>query len=223
MLKLYRADKKGNKTLPEKYYSDGLLSKQLNSGDNPLPHQKYGWLETIKNHIHYSTDQEKFIYDTTQYLSFTSDLNRAFFFLSTTMKLKYSATDRNSAEAFIFNATIDKLSLKEISEGLFIYSYKCNYNKPKTDPKFQSLLSSFINCNICSTNQDYEHKLLIINAEKYLFRQKEIYPIEYSFASDDKEWLLMPLDPMIGINAIGYQSRIQIADFWTVDFYKYDE
>ena len=223
MLKLYRADKNGNKTLPEKYYSEGLLSKQLNSGDNPMPHKKYGWLETIKNHIQYSTDQEKFIYNTTQYLSFTTDLNRAFFFLSTKANLRYSAANRKDAEAYIFDVTIDKLALMEIGEGLFIYSYKCNYNRTKTDPKFQSLLSSYIGCNICSTNPDYEHKILLIDAESYLFRQKEVYQIEYSFASEDKEWLLMPIDPMIGINAIGYQSRIQIADFWTVDFYKYDK
>ena len=30
------------------------------------------------------------------------------------------------------------------------------------------------------------------------------------------------IDSMIGTNAMGYQSRIPIADFWTVDFYKYE-
>lgn len=223
MLDLYRADRIGNTTLPEKYYSDGLITKQLNSGDDPLPHKKYGWLKTILNHIQYNSDDEKFIFDTTQYLSFTSDLNRALFFLSTKEKYPVYKSERNSADAFIFKATIEYSKLKKFGEGVFIFAYKCNYDKTRNDPKFQSTISGFLGCNICSLHSNYEHRLLVINASNYLFEFRNQYPVEYELATKDKEWLLMPLDPMVGLNSICYQSRIQIADFWTVDFYKYSK
>jgi len=50
ILNLYRADKKGNTTMPEKYCTDGLLTKQIVGGD-PMILNKYGWVKNIKNHI----------------------------------------------------------------------------------------------------------------------------------------------------------------------------
>ena len=222
MLKLFRADRAGNKTFPEKYFSDGLLTKQLNSGDSPVPHEKYGWLKTIRSHIDYKDAQEKFIYDTTQYLSFTTDSEIAKKFLATTKNLKYHATIRNQAQAFLFTLTIDLSQMIEIGNGLYYYSYKCNYNKLNTDPKFNSHLSRYIGCNLCSLNKNYTHILLLINAPTFLTVYKDTFSDAYANAHRDKEWLLMPMDPMTSPHPVGFQSRIPIADFWTVDFYKYD-
>jgi hypothetical protein len=41
LLKLYRADNRGNITFPEKYLTDGLLTKQKDGGD-PFFIEKYG-------------------------------------------------------------------------------------------------------------------------------------------------------------------------------------
>jgi len=79
-----------------------------------------------------------------------------------------------------------------------------------------------VGCNICSDNKGYIHRLLIIDTKAYLLKLKDSYPDEYSLALIDNDWLLMPCDPMVGMHANGFQSRIPIADFWTVDFYKYE-
>lgn len=220
-MKLYRGDRKGNVTMPEKYPTDGLLTKQINSGDDPEPHRKYGWLNTIANHIHYSTTTEKFIYDTTQYLSFSTDLPIVMKYLSTGKNLEYEPAVKDEAEAYLFTLEIEDASLKQIEEGVYTYEYNCNYNRAITDFKFYTSISFFVRCGICTENPSYRHQLLLINAKDYLEDKQSLYPVEYSNARRDSEWLLMPLDPMIGVHAQGYQSRIPIADFWTVAFFKY--
>lgn len=72
MLKLYRADKKGNITFSEKCLTDGLYSKQLGSRDL-VPHEKYGFWEMILNHIKADNELGRYLYNTTPYLSFTTD------------------------------------------------------------------------------------------------------------------------------------------------------
>jgi hypothetical protein len=222
MLKLYRADFKGNKTMPEKFATDGLLTKQVNSRDHPNPHEKYGWTQTIKNHIRFTNDLEKFIYDTTQYLSFTTDIKRAEAYLASDKNRKYKKSFKDKANAFLFSATIEVSEMIPIGNGVFMFLYPCNYNKTRSDPKFITSLSGLIGCDICSFDKYYKHRLLIIDTKTYLSSFKESYLEEYYSALKDKEWLFMPVDPMIGLNAIGYQSRIPIADFWTVDFFEYE-
>ena len=93
-LNLYRADKKGNSTLPEKYCTDGLLTKQINGGD-PFVLEKYGWIKSIKSHIVKSDNKlEKFIYETTSFLSFTEKRETAEKYLSTEDKLDYKKIEK---------------------------------------------------------------------------------------------------------------------------------
>lgn len=221
MLRLYRGTGKYNKTNPNLYNTDGLLTKQVNSGDHPEPHKKYGWVKTITNHIHFKNDEEKFVYDTTQFLSFSSDKNVAMSFIGGKTNRPFESSDRASVEAFLFTAEIGRNDLMEIASGIFLYRYPCNYNKHLDDLKFSGGAAQFCKCNICSSNNSYIHKLLLIDAEKVLFDLQLDYPEEYQKALWDKEWLLMPADPMVDQYGVGFQSRIAIADFWTVDFYKY--
>ena len=221
-MKLFRGDTKGNKTLPEKYATDGIFSKQLNSGDDPEPQKKYGWLKTISSHIHPSSVEEKFIYNTTQYLSFSTDREIVMNYLATKQKYTLLSTDRHNADCYLFQFDIPMEILKETGQGTYIFNYSCKYEKTKYDPKFTSHIASMHRCNICSANPSYIHKLLIIDAETFLQDKQDVYHQQYSNAKRDREWLLMPADPMVGQSySVGYQSRIPLSNHWTVDFFKH--
>lgn len=219
-MKLFRGDTKGNKTMPEKYCTMGIISKQLGSGDDPEPHQKYGWLKTISNHIHPTTKEERFIYDTTQYLSFSSEEKIVMGYLATRNKYHIKPTDRNSADAYLFTIDLSYGTLKRTGNGLFEFFFACDYEKTKNDAKFKSLTGNFCQCDICPANPGYQHRMLVIDAETYLSDKQNEYSEQYANAKRDKEWLLMPADPMMCAPYKGFQSRIPIAKCWNVDFFR---
>jgi len=218
IIELYRADYKGNITLPEKYYTDGLLSKQINGGD-PYFYKNYGWLKSIKSHLHYSNDKEKYLYNTTSFLSFTGNKDIAKdVYLRTSKLYDYEKTIRELADAFLITAKLETQQLESMENGTYYYEFRCNYDRYKT----YSILSNFIKCNICSNYSEYRHKLLVIDVEVYLNKLIQVYPelkTAYNNSKRDNEWLLMPLDPML--DGRGFQSRIPVADFWNVEHFKY--
>ncbi len=219
LITIYRADTKGNATLPEKYTTDGLLTKQKDGGD-PFFLKKYGWLKSIKSHIHFDSLVEKHLYDTTAFLSFTDNLEIAKDkYLPTRNNYRVEPTTFEFAEAFLFSFTFDKKVLRQIGDGLFLLDFNCNYEKFKRP---QSIVDIFIKCNICADNVSYKHKLLLINAATYLNKLVTTEPelkTAFEFSTEDSEWLIIPLDPMK--DGIGFQSRIPVADFWTVEHYKH--
>jgi len=219
-MKLFRGDTKGKKTMPEKYNTMGIISKQLGSNDDPEPHKKYGWLQTISSHIHPTTEQEKFIYDTTQYLSFSSDLTIVMGYLATRRKYPIQSSNRTDANAYLFTFDLNAGTIKQIGKGIFEFKFFCDYDKIRKDDKFSSQAGNFCRCEICLINPGYQHQMLIIDAETFLVDKQSAYPEQYNNAKRDKEWLLMPADPMMSPPYRGYQSRIPIAQCWTVDFYK---
>jgi len=220
-IQLFRADRKGNKTLPERFATDGLLSKQLNGGD-PFFYKNYGWIKVIKNHIEKTSDKESiFLYETTSFLSFSTNekLVRDMYLKGKNNK-KYTSSSYNDSEAYIFLASFDFERLQMLSDGIYYYDYRCNYDRFKEN--IISPLNGSIGCNICEHNPDYKHRLLIINAITFLSNlvmQSDEFLTAYENAKRDSEWLLMPLDPMR--DGIGYQSRIAVANFWNVEYFKY--
>ena len=132
LIKLYRADRKFNNTLPEKYSTDVLLTKQKDGGD-PLFLKNYGWLKSIKSHIHKNDLVEKILYDTTAFLSFKDNLEIALNkYLPT--KEKYGielVTSKLEADGFLFTFSFDKQLLKKIEDGVFLVDIQCNYEKYK--------------------------------------------------------------------------------------------
>ncbi|WP_303922313.1 hypothetical protein [Draconibacterium sediminis] len=221
ILNLFRADRKGNKTMPEKFATDGLLSKQLNGGD-PLFFQKYGWIKAIKNHIDVIKENEStFLYETSTFLSFSENEQLVKnIYLKGKNDRTVHCSSFNESESYVFSASFNLEKLQKLNESIFYYDYRCNYEKFK-EYVFLPLTGS-IGCNICKQNHNYLHRLLIINATAFLSElAKNHYEFQTAFenAKRDSEWLLMPLDPMA--DGIGYQSRIPVADFWNVEFYKY--
>jgi hypothetical protein len=218
---LYRSDRRGGKTSPEAFATDGLLTKQVDSGDDPEPHKKYGWITTIVSHIHYKGGLSKFIYDTTAFLSFTADPISRDRFLAGKDKREFVPCDKGKADAYVFTAQIDLPSCNKIGTGLYLFTYNCNFSKLATDQKFRSspMLLAGIRCNLHSQNSG-SHYILLIDAITYLRDKQFDHPEAFKNASRDKEWLMLPCDPMTD-NARGFQSRIFIADFWTVSFYSF--
>jgi hypothetical protein len=219
MIKLYRADYKGNITLPEKYRTEGLLTKQMDGG-NPFFYEKYGWINSIKSHISCTNNIEKFLYETTAFLSATENENIAKnIYLPTKNNYRCEITTMDFADAYIFMFQIEREKIKQYCKGIYTYDFQCNYAKFK-DP--QSIVDLFIKCNICSNNKDYWHTILLIDAATYLnelvLTNKKLQSA-YESSQKDHEWLLMPLDPMT--DGKGYQSRIPISNFWSVEHYKY--
>ena len=59
---------------------------------------------------------------------------------------------------------------------------------------------------------------MLIDAVTYLnsYAPKDVYDKEIEYATRDKEWLVLPLDPIDG----EFRScRIQLADFWRAKLY----
>jgi len=192
-LTLYRADRKGNKTMPEKYLTDGLLTRQAGSNDHPSPHQKYGWLNTIISHIYPMNDIQKFIYDTTSFLSFSTERDLTEKYLATKKKLSFKKTQKDRAEGFLITAKIKITEMNEVGNGIFWFQYKCNYDKARTNENYFSLVSNHIDCNICTNNPQYLHKALVIDAAKYLKNFKNEFKIAYQNAVDDREYIICQL------------------------------
>jgi transcription elongation factor Elf1 len=220
---LYRGDKKGNKTLPEKYRTDGLLTKQINSNESPVAFRKYGWLRTLKSHIDPIGIQESFIYNTSQFLSLSSERYVAEKYLATTRNLKFNpaAADNPKVSGYIFIATFEKEKIKKIGNGMYLYKYKCNYEKSRISATFQTLSSLYVSCAICGRSATVEHNLILIDAKTYLSNFKNKYPEAYRLADQDLEWLIIPLDQMVNTPVEAYYSRVAVADFWTTETYIY--
>lgn len=220
-LNIFRADRKGNKTMPERFSTDGLLSKQLNGGD-PFFYKNYGWVKAIKNHIDKTTDKESiFLYETTSFLSFSENeqLVRDTYLKGKDNKKIIGSSFRDS-DAYIFSASFDFEKFQILTDGIYYFDYQCSYDRFKENI-FLPLTYS-IGCNICEHNPDYTHRLLIVNAITFLsklVKNSNEYQVAYENAKRDSEWLLMPLDLMP--DGIGYQSRIPVANFWNVEYFKY--
>ena len=219
-IELYRADHKGNTTKPELFPSNGLLTKQINHG-NPLFYKDYGWLRSIKSHINHDTKLKEIIYNSSSYLSFS--ISKELVLTTYLIGSKKSHVEKTNcfrdADRFIFKIGFIWDELIQVCPGVSIFEYYCDYEK------FSSLLSPMIkqsiSCNICYKIKDYKHKLLVIDAVNYLtdnLNKLDGIDVALKNAQRDEEWLLMPLDNMH--DGIGFQSRIPVANFLNVEYYK---
>lgn len=220
-LRLYRADKKGNITKPEVFYSSGLISKQINSGD-PKALEKYGWTSLIKSHIQPSQN-EIYLYDTSCFLSFSNEEQLAYKYLKGRSNRMYNPINQIlEAEGYLFEIIIEKSDLQEIGNGVYYYEYKCNMQR---DLHFTTQFpvppsNSFTSCKLCNETNSY-HGIIIIDCVKYLNKEIESSPSlknAYENAKNDKEWLIMSLDPF---PEGGRTSLIPPANFWNWKLFKF--
>jgi hypothetical protein len=226
-LTLYRADYKGNKTLPEKFWYSGLWTKQINSGD-PNVLSKYGWIKNILSHIKPNSELELSLYKTTNFLSFTTCDKKVKEYLAGKKKLVFNSTESIiNADGFIFILKFNKKDLIKINEGVYYLKYRCKFEKfIELRLQFENpeiCAKNFIKCKYCNNLNTSFHQILLIDCVVFLksIEKKENIFIEIiNNAMRDKEWLLIPIDPYENGE---YTSLIPLADFINYDLYKYEE
>lgn len=223
-LVLYRADYKGNGTKPEEFWKSGLWSKEINSG-NPKAIAKYGWIKTIKSHIMPTDENEQFLYDTTTYLSFTACDKKVIEYLKGRENRNYYPTiSIKEANGYIFKITIEKQDLVKMTKGVYLYKFKCNLKKyihfiqEYEIPGICAI--NFTSCPYCSNNPGFEHHVLVVDCVEFLTNiSGSGIGIQSTLESarNDKEWLLMSVDPF---EDLGTSSVIPPADFVDVKLFK---
>jgi hypothetical protein len=223
---LYRADYKGNVTKPEEFWKSGLWSKQINNGD-PIANAKYGWIKTIKSHIKPFDEKEMFLYDTTTYLSFTTCDKKVIEYL----KGKHNRDHQPSnsikvANGYLFKITINRQDLVKMNTGIYLYKFKCNKKKYiHLTQEFEVpeiCAVNFTSCPYCSNNPNFLHHILVVDCVDFLNNISESkINIKSSLKSaiNDKEWLIMSIDPF---EDGGTSSVIPTADFWDFKLYEYE-
>ncbi|MFN8356566.1 MAG: hypothetical protein U0Y10_19085 [Spirosomataceae bacterium] len=106
---LYRGNTKieptpsSNYTFPEKFATEGLLTKQLNSGVDPFLHNKAdNHNNAINSHINPNTILRCYYFDRTPFLSFSKDFGRAELYLKTQNNYKLEPTEnKNEAIGYV--------------------------------------------------------------------------------------------------------------------------
>lgn len=223
-MKLYRGDNIYNKeTEPYLYRNNGLLTKAFGSNCNPDNIELQGLLESIRKHVKPENSSDKGYYNVTDFLSFSESKERALFWCSDMDRYILEKADEYKETRYLFNLSIDNNRLKKFESGMYLYNFCCNPKLKSSDSGKEPHLTAFKdNCcqEICSrcNNINENHSILLINSYEYLIKNTthSKYTKAINFASNDKEWLILPFDPL----GIHRSSRIPRADFWDVELYK---
>lgn len=218
---LYRGDTGGNKTLPERFYFDGLFSKLLQSG-NPAHISKYGIYNSIKAHIAPNKKSEFDFYKKTHFLSFTECKDTALFYSSNMEPSKLISTPKYKERRYLFtfNLFSHDTTITNISTGIYKFEYKCNRQliEPNSldTPELFSLQKE--NCWICQNNTS--HNLIILDIVSILGNNSkyQLNSLAFENAKRDKEWLILPFD--YNNELLGYNSKIPRADFWSAELFR---
>jgi len=227
-MKLFRGDSRSNiLTQPELYRFDGLRSKAFGKGD-PAYIDKHGLLDSVRKHIKPENSSDQDFYNKTEFISFSTDIERAKFWLSNKGKLTLSKCDEDYEETrylFVFDIPEDKLTKKE--NGIYSFHFMCNPSLKSAntnDPIFNAakhLIYGTNGCPICNL-KDELHEIILIDTNEFLeSNQEKAIEGAMEFAKKDKEWLLLPFDVM-DKNGFKY-ARIPRADFWYVQHYTSEE
>lgn len=223
-MKLYRGDKIYNdKTKPYLYRNNGLRTKAFGSGCNPENIEINGLLESIRKHVKPEGAPDTTYYGVTDFLSFSESKKRALFWCSDMDSLLLEKTDNYNETRYLFEMSIDDNELVSHGKGIYSFDFCCNPRLKCSDSGQEPHLSYFQHlhseeiCPICM-NQYRNHKVLLINSFEYLreFETHSKYKKAISFAHNDKEWLVLPFEPL----GIHRSARIQRADFWIAEHFK---
>jgi hypothetical protein len=223
-MKLYRGDKIYNeKTKPYLYRNNGLLTKAFGSGCNPENIEIQGLLESIRKHVKPEGVNDKIYYDVTDFLSFSESRKRALFWCSDMDRFLLESTDNYKETRYLFSLSIDDHELVSHGKGIYTFTFYCNPKLKCSDSGREPHLSLFEhlhNSEICPVCNNYhrKHKIILINSYEYLseFKNHSKYKEAINFAKKDKEWLVLPSDPLGNHRS----ARIQRADFWSAEHFK---
>lgn len=223
-MKLYRGDNIFNdKTEPFLYRNNGLLSKAFGSECNPANIELQGLLESIRKHVKPENISDKNYYDITDFLSFSESRERALFWCSDMERLILQNVDNYQETRYLFVMYFDNCNVKSLGNGIYTFNFYCNPSLKTSDSGKETHLTFLKHlhreeiCPICR-NQIKNHRILLINSFEYL--KENAHHSKYNgaieFAEKDKEWLILPFDPL----RIHRSVRIPRADFWVAEHFK---
>ena len=226
---LYRGDQHTNSnTMPGKYRSLGLVRKIINGGSSAYI-QREGLLNTITAHIDPRTIWEKDFHQKSEFISFSSDIDKAKYYCSK-YEDKYFPENLIQCEEYyetryIFTLDISNKIPIGNNTGIYLLRYKCNPELRKSDGLNEGVIEfhhqiKWTECPICPNNK--YHEMVIIDSVKFL-ENNQNYSVNTNSlknAKRDKEWLILPRDFS---NELGdYSSFIPRSAIWTVEHYRLD-
>ena len=224
-MQLFRGDKITNdNTKPGWYRNNGLRSKAFGSGCNPENIELLGLLKTIRKHIHPVDQIDLNYYDVTDFLSFSEERERAMYWCTYKDTLIINKAKNYEETRYLFILELDNKDVRKITEGIYLYRYKCNPSLSESDSGKEPHLTNFrlmydkIICPICN-NIYKKHYLILINTVEYLTANKNQKKLDGAIeaAAKDREWLILPLDL---IDKKYRSSRIPRSKIWFPELYK---
>lgn len=225
-MELHRGDKIYNiDTCPGIYRGNGLMTKAFGSGCSPSNIEALGLTESIRKHIKPVDVFDLNYYDVTDFLSFSSNRQRAMYWLTDKNTLEIEKATGYEETRYLFTFMLDDNLIKQIGEGMYFYEYKCNLSLLKPDKNKNVFMAQVFKynsennkCPVCG-NQNGLHRLVLINSYEYLTSNaKDIkYDGAVEFAKNDEEWLILPCD----YDEKNFRlPRIQRANFWIAEHFK---
>lgn len=226
-IKLYRGDRINSDTEAGRYRFDGIISKSFGKGSPayiaPLP-----LLENIRSHINPVTPSDHLIYSQTEFISFSSSFDRAYFWLSDQgSQMLFPCLTEYEETRYMFTLEIPEEELEALDKDstMFLFRFACNPDLKRSNSSsiIENLMLEvvapntwFRHCDVCR-QVHRAHSLVLVDAVKYL----QVYGGSDRFdgaainAAADKEWLILATDPVNGLSA----TSIPRSDFWSVSHY----
>lgn len=183
-------------------------------------------ISAIRKHVRpdRSIPEELRYYNTTDFISFSEDRDRAIYWLTERGRLSLTpSTEPYKENRYLFEIDIDMSKIIEFGDGIYFYRYSCNCQKKQPNaPDFMSDLEAGLvraaGCDICQ-NGLTSHSLILVNSEEYLKKHNTDHSLDgaVQFAHNDREWLLLPADPM---SPQFFHARIPRSDIWDVELFQ---
>ena len=226
-MKLYRGDKIWSSSEPGRYRFDGIRSKSFGKG-KPAYIKAEMLLETIRQHINPASPLDQLIYNSTEFISFSTSQSRAMFWLSDKNSLDLHETNADYQETrYLFEVNINECELSPFDryETMFLYRFACNYELKMSNSSSlieQAIIQGtppgtyFKSCPMCQKTER-NHLIVLIDAPKYLqkYKNSDDYDGAIINAQDDNEWLILPVDRIAQFSG----TTIPRADFWSAKHY----
>lgn len=218
---LYRGDCIYNAlTQPGKYRGDGLRSKSFNGDDDPLYINRNGWIDSMKTHINPVGPTEWDRYNKTSYLSFSEDKQRAMDWARGSGSLIVPCDNDYYETHYVFTMVIPRSELVQLDNARYLFTYACNQSLLQANsPDPHGIVTYALRYAICEVCGGVErnHSVIVIDNIRALekVRHVESYRTAFNNAVKDKEWLILPNDPLDHIRS----GRIRRANFWSAEHY----
>jgi hypothetical protein len=221
--RLFRGDKANNGTSAEKYRSAGLMTKLLNGG-NPAYVQRHGLLNSVRAHVKPSTIDEETFQSKSMFMSFSSNCDVSLFYAADGKPGDLIPSEPFQELRYLFTFLIDKHSLAECEDGIFLLTYAHDIQLEDGDSPFDRYVmkqrrdSGYARCEICEARET--HKVFLIDVVTYLDKNPKCAINEQARvnAARDFEWLLMPADYSAELR--GTSSRLPRSRIWSAEHFR---